>query len=753
VSETAAAARALRPLWLLSTGAAMGALCSVVTEVEPPRWLPPMLLLASLAAATLALRWRSRGRSGLWLLTGLALVGGRGLGQVPDSLDLQRLIADGETSVRAEGVIIEGWTKARWGYRTRASILAARHGDRELQLPQRCRLEIRGSAAPGTLARPGAVIRTLARVRGSARSPLLVVDSYRLLRASGEKRFLPSFRDRLAHALLRAAGTEASRIRAAEMAAALALGRRDLVPEERRDRWRRSGLAHLLAVSGLHVGLVAGAVWLLLALSGVRPNTARVAVLVAVPAYAVLAGASPSAMRAALMAIIYVGARLLGRAVLPMAAVLLAVTILLAADPFLIAYAGFQLTVVITAALVRWVPPVTEALVGPRWLSGALTVPVIAQVAAAPLVAWHFRTAIPGAIVANLFALPLLAPIILGSVAAAVIAPLWHLPAAMGLDLVGALVSVLGCVSAPARALELVTPPVPIVAAVLLVVAGWVALQAQGWARFGVVAWSGTAIVLGFWWGLARPASPPTVELLPVSDGAAVLVTDGTDALLSDAGRYRREAALLLAEGGRRPLRAVVVSHTDEDHVGGAGRVLGSLLVERLIVPVWMLRETQVVPLLRVARRRGTRIHPVAAGSAVTLGSMRIEVVWPPAKKPPRTENERSLVFRAISDRGTALVTADIGRRTERILARTGPLRSAVLVVPHHGSRDSTSSALLEASSPEVALIPAAPGNTHGHPSPEVRQRLAERHIPYRYPARDGRCGARWNGQEWVLFP
>ena len=753
MKDEAATTRALRPLWLLTTGAAIGAASSTLTTVEAPRWLPPLLLVVGVAAAALALRWRGGARSELWLLAGLALVGGRGLGQTPDALALQRMIADGESTVRAKVVIIEGWTDSRWGRRTRAVVLQAGHGDRSLRLPRHCRLEIRGSAPPTGLPGPGTVIEVLARVRGSAGSPLLVVASKRLVQASGRRRLLPAFRDQLARELLHAAGTNVERIRSAEMAAALALGRRDLVPQERRDRWRRSGLAHLLAVSGLHVGLVGGAVWLLLALSGARPTVVRTAVLAALPAYAILAGAAPSAMRAALMAAIYVAARLLGRAVLPMAAVLLTVTILLAAQPSLIANAGFQLTVVITAALVRWVPPLTEVVFGPRWLTGAVAVPVVAQTAAAPLVAWHFRTAIPGAIIANLLALPLLAPIILGSVAAAVIAPLWRAPAALGLDVVGFLVAVLRYVSAPARAIELVTPPLPVIAVGLLVVAGWISLQARPWARFGIVAWIGTLTVLGTMWATSRPTVGPAVELLPVSDGAAALVTCDRDSLLSDAGRYRREAAQLLVEGGIQGLQAVVASHTDEDHVGGIAQILRSFDVERLIVPAWMLSQPQVVPLLRAARGRGTRTLPVVAGSSIGLGSLRLEVVWPPASDPPPLENERSLVARAVSDRGTALITADIGRPTEHRLAISGPLRTSVLVAPHHGGRGSTSPALLDATSPEVALIPAAPGNTHGHPHPEVLRRLTERHIPYRYPARDGRCGARWNGERWEPYP
>jgi competence protein ComEC len=596
-------------------------------------------------------------------------------------------------------------------------------------------------------------VEILARVRGSPRNPLLVIASDRLLRATGERHLLPAIRNRLAHDLFRAAGTDVDRIRAAEMAAALALGRRDLVSAERRDSWRRSGLAHLLAVSGLHVGLVGGAAWLVLALAGAGPRATRATVLVILPAYAVLAGAAPSAMRAALMAVIYLGARLIGRAILPMAAVLLAVTVLLITQPNLIATAGFQLTVVITAALVRWVPPLTGLLIGPRWLSGAVAVPVVAQAAAAPIVAWHFRSLIPGAVAANLVALPLLAPTILGSVAATVIAPFSRAPAALILDLVAGLFIVLRSISAPARAVEIVTPPLSAGVAALLVVSGWLALQAGRRARIGVTTWFLVLAATWISWSLHRPSREPAVELLPVSDGAAVVVSAGHDALLADGGRYRRQSAQLLAESGHSKLRAVIASHTDEDHIGGINQILRSFEVDYLVMPAWMRTEKVVVPLLRTARSRKVRVQPVAAGSCLSFGSVALVVLWPPFRGPPRVENERSLVARAHLEGGTVLLTADIGSSTELRLARTVPLRSAVLVVPHHGGRSSTSHTLIDATAPAVALIPAAPDNTHGHPHPEVLQRLAERGIPVRYPARDGRCGARWENGEWVAFP
>jgi len=251
-----------------------------------------------------------------------------------------------------------------------------------------------------------------------------------------------------------------------------------------------------------------------------------------------------------------------------------------------------------------------------------------------------------------------------------------------------------------------------------------------------------------------RPVSgPPTVELMPVSDGAAVLLSDGKDAVMFDAGRYPEEASRILADAGRRELAAIVASHTDEDHVGGIVYVIHTLKVSRLLLPVWMFTQTETVPLLRAARRRGTSVRALASGSATQLGSFRLEVLWPPARRPPERENERSLVARAVFRQGVALLTADIGRRTEVAVSRVGFLGCDVLVVPHHGSRNSSSNLLLANASPGIALIPAAPDNIHGHPHEEVLKKLTARRIEFRYPARDGSCGARWDGESWRAFP
>jgi competence protein ComEC len=752
VSPSGAERRALRPLWWLATGAALGAVAAIATDLSVPASIYRAAVWGGAAAVAAALavpRWWP-----LWLVAGLALGGGRGAGATAERLPLAELAATGDAALRIEVTIREGWEPSRWGRRTTVSVDAAHHADRELRLPGQWRLEVRGpSTHPEALPPPGSVVAALAMIRGDDDRPMLVVDSPRLLEVVSAPGGLGALRDQLARSALSAAGTDVDRIRAAEMAAALALGRRDLLARERRDGWRRSGLAHLLAVSGLNVGMVAGGIWISLSALGLHPRRVRWLMLAAVPAYTLLAGAAPSAVRAALMAAVYLGGRQLGRAVIPISSLLLAATLLIVVDPLLVIDPGFQLTVLVTAALVRWVPSATARLPLPRPLAAVIAVPVVAQAAAAPIVTAHFHTAVPGSLVANLLVPPLLAPSLGLSLLAVLCAPLWPAGAGLVLDLVGLAERLLWLGGAPGRALELVVPGLPAAAVVAFALAGWLALRPGRSGGVGTAAWCVLLAALPAWWVLRPEPAPPRVTLLEVADGLAATVATRDGVILVDGGRWLGQAAELLADDGVHHLTVAVASHPDEDHLGGLGRVLEVMRVDRLVFPAWARSNEAMAPLLLSARRRGTAVVPAARGSLLRIGDTELRVLWPPCDLGAAADNERSLLVQVATEAGAVLVGADVDREVELRLARTSHLRSAVLVVPHHGSRGSCSDALLDAARPEVALVPAGPLNRHHHPHPEALDRLARHGQPVRFPLRDGRCGARLVDGRWTPFP
>jgi competence protein ComEC len=305
------------------------------------------------------------------------------------------------------------------------------------------------------------------------------------------------------------------------------------------------------------------------------------------------------------------------------------------------------------------------------------------------------------------------------------------------------------------RASELVPPSLPSLMVLALAAAGWLALQSVRRARLAAAAWIGLLLAAGGWWWYRPSAPSPRVALLEVHEGLAALTTSGRSGVLFDGGRARREASELLADSGVRRLRAVIASHADEDHVGGLPRVVRTLGVDLLLLPDHMLADARSVALLRAARERGVRVRPVARGSALTLDGSRLEVLWPPARAAASTDNERSMVVRLEVDGapGAVLLTGDIGTEVERRLVPSWALASDVLVVPHHGSRTSTSASLLDRCRPRLALIPAGPGNLHHHPSPEVLDRLRRRCIPFRAPILHGPCGAEAVDGRWRAFP
>jgi competence protein ComEC len=750
VTAAGAERRALRPLWMLATGAVLGAFLGTTSGLSPGLGALAVAVGAAAIAGALAAprRWP------LWLLAGLAIAGGRGLEIANQRSQLAAVTELGDAAaLRVTATVHDGWVPTRWGRQATITVASALHDGRPIALSGRWRLEIRGATTARDLPAPGATVTTLVSIRGDEELPFLAAPSPRLVETTAAPRGLAALRDRLASAVLAAAGSDVRRIRSAEIVAALALGRRDLLAPERREGWRRSGLAHLLAVSGLHVGLVAGSLWLAWTAIGLHPRRVRWLLLATVPGYALLAGASPSAVRAAVMAVVYLGGRQLGRAVIPMATVLLAATALLFASPGLVTDAGFQLTVLVTAALVRWVPAVADWLPGPRRPAAIVAVPLVAQAAAGPIAAAHFHAAVPGALAANLLVPPLLAPTLTTALLSMLAAPAWPGGCRLLLDAVGIGERMLWRCGAPGRMCELVVPSMPAAFLGALAIAGWLALQPGRTGRLGAVAWCAAVAAGAGCWLLAPLPPTPWVELLPVADGLAATVATRDGVVLADGGRWRRQAAELLADGRVRRLSAVLASHPDEDHIGGLSRVLSVIDVERLVVPAWARSSAEMAPLLRTARRRGTTIVAVARGSVVRIGGTELLVLWPPGALRSGSDNDRSLVVQLVTGHGAVLIGADIDRAIEERLARSGDLRSRILIVPHHGSRGSCSEALLDAVDPRVVLIPAGPLNRHNHPHPEVLERLARRGLPIRYPIRDGRCGATFRDGRWVAFP
>jgi competence protein ComEC len=235
---------------------------------------------------------------------------------------------------------------------------------------------------------------------------------------------------------------------------------------------------------------------------------------------------------------------------------------------------------------------------------------------------------------------------------------------------------------------------------------------------------------------------------LDVGQGTSVVVRTREHVLVYDAGpQYARDSdagqrvvlPVLRALGAAR-IDRLVLSHRDNDHVGGARALLAALPVDDLATSL-----EDGHPLLALAAPRATRCR---AGQSWSWDGVRFDVLWPPPESYGRAvapkPNALSCVVRVAGAGGSALLTGDIEREQEAALVegRGDALRSDVLVAPHHGSRTSSSGAFLDAVAPSIAVFQAGYRSRFGHPAPDVVGRYVARAIAVvASPA----CGAwRW---------
>jgi competence protein ComEC len=252
-------------------------------------------------------------------------------------------------------------------------------------------------------------------------------------------------------------------------------------------------------------------------------------------------------------------------------------------------------------------------------------------------------------------------------------------------------------------------------------------------------------LLLGGNGGGAEPAaSALRVSVLDVGQGDSILIEPpGSDAVLVDAGPPEAEVHELLADRGIHSLAALLVTHEQSDHAGGAADVLDSLTVERL-------GYASLGPELPAqARAAGARPTPLAEGSTLRAGELRLEVLWPPAERlegPVEDPNAVALVLLAEWRHFSMLLAAD----AEAELAPVDPGAIDVLKVAHHGSEDPGLGSLLDATVPKLAVISVGE-NSYGHPTDEALEELGERSIATLRTDRDGTVSIEADAGGWRI--
>lgn len=572
-----------------------------------------------------------------------------------------------------------------------------------------------------------------------------------------------------AHPLLTARGRTERQLhrlmgRHGPLADALLLGRRETLDRELSDRFARTGLVHLLAISGTHVALM-GAVFVLIGRM-LRLSRARVAwlTIVLIALYLAVIGAPPSALRSGIMLALALLSTVLQRPCATLPIVAAAALAILAVQPMAALDIGFQLSfagvlgiILLHGAMLRRLPGRVKKRPAARWLAESVSLSVAAFVTTAPIVAHHFGQVAPVSILANLPAIPLtsLALIGVGAAAAteAVFPPLAHLladGAGLALDLLNAVVDL--AIRVPGGHAAVARPQWWAWAAAGAVFL--LALDAAGrmrdrvrWAVAGMSA-AGAFLLLP----MAGTAAGGGLEIdfIDVGQGDAVaLRTPAGRWILVDAGERddgwdageRRVLPFLRARGAKR-IEALVLTHPHADHIGGAAAVMRAMPVGRMIDPGMPMGTPVYLETLRAAEERGVAWNAARQDRAMHVDGVELRFLWPTADAlaAPEDANDVSAVLLVRYGEFSALLTGDAPSAVEaHLVARYGDtLRAEVLKAGHHGSRTASSAAFLDVVNPQLAVVSAGVRNDYGHPHAEVLARLGARGIEVARTDRDG---------------
>jgi competence protein ComEC len=534
----------------------------------------------------------------------------------------------------------------------------------------------------------------------------------------------------------------------AALARGMVLGQDHALPDDLRDAFRASGLAHLVAASGQNVMLLAALAIAVATASGAMLRTRLAFALAAVVLYVPLAGAGPSIQRAGVMGAAGLVAALAGRPASRWYALLLAAAATLALNPRAAEDPGWQLSFAAVVAILALHRRLRDALVSrgsPRGLAEAAALTTAATAGTAPLLALHFEQVSLVSLPANVLAAPAVAPVMwLGAVAATVGAPL-----AEAVNLLAApLLAYLAWLGRSAAALPHASVPVglpgplAVVAAYAAMGAGFLVARRVGRAvaaggrrsgPFGIaLGAAAVALVAAAVVERARPEPPRgfALSVLDVGQGDATLLQHGTNAILVDTGPPGAGIVGKLRAAGVRRLDAILITHSSRDHEGGLDEVLRAL-------PAGLVVDGRQTAEERTAdddggEGGGARFEGLPervpravpeAGQVIRAGPLALEILWPPPGRDRAGDpNATATVALARDGPTTALLTADAESPV------TLPLDLPdvdVLKVAHHGSEDEGLPQLLERVRPEVAVIPVG-RNTYGHPAPSTLAALRE---------------------------
>lgn len=572
---------------------------------------------------------------------------------------------------------------------------------------------------------------------------------------------------------------------------AMLFGEKSELSGDIKELYQAAGISHVLVISGLHISLLALAVAGILRRLGF-PMPVWVILSVGVLAgYGILIGQPTTAVRALLMFFVLQGARLLGRSYDLLSALAFAGILMLLDNPDLILDGGCRLSFCAVIGVGWYVSEKNKIFrsIGEKekrknrgkggkgssagaileniragWYLWLFTLPVMLDT--------FYQVSVVG-LLWNLVAIPLL-PVIIASGGLGVVLAGWNifLGSLAGSPAYGMLqlYQEIGNISEklPVGMWTPGQPSKPVIAGYYLVIFLLVLVEKQlikrekWWKIRKIFPGMELCSMLLLLLLMAHPwQQREKITFLDVGQGDASLLQSGGQTLLLDGGSTSQKNVgtyvilPYIKQQGISCLEAVVLTHTDQDHINGVTEVLeegkkGWLTVKNLMYPYWMEGTEQGKQLKKLAEEAGASCRKIRAGDRLTIGKAEAVVLYPKEQEKIAEPNAGSLVLFWKWEGVRAMFTGDLPEEKERELLQNLPA-CEILQVGHHGSATSTCREFLEQVQPSLAVISCAMKNRYGHPSPDTVDRLKKTGCEIRYTMKSGAITIRKRGREVLV--
>lgn len=521
-----------------------------------------------------------------------------------------------------------------------------------------------------------------------------------------------------------------------EVATAITLGDKTGFSDKLKTIFAKSGISHIVAVSGMHMSILIGFLFLILSKSRIHYKLRNIITTICVLGYMTLTGFSPSVTRAGIMAIFMLVSAIIDSKYDPLTALFFSAALILVFNPYSICSASFLLSFLAFLGILVFATPVKNKITArfiPDFIKHILSSSIAATIFTLPAIILIFGSVSTYSLLANLLIIPFVS-IIFVAVIISLVLSLFFYPAGMILGfvakiLIKTLITVASGISRlPYSYINIKTPSFfDLICYAIIIILLYLALNGRRTGFTGHLILS--AIACYFVICCTISALTYSVTFLDVGQGDSALVkSPGNHYFLIDTGPNGDVTMTALKSAGVNKLDIIFISHCDNDHSGALSDILENIPVKKVVLPNYNINSDEMANLVSLSLKNGANVDFASRYYSYNLAGISANALWPDcANYYVSGENDNSLVL-SLDLKGTRfLFTGDIGNISEETILRTGQIiNSDILKVAHHGSNDSGLSEFLEAVSADYSVISVGKYNTYGHPHEDLLMRLED---------------------------